>query len=230
MHTRDPRLVLYLGAFPGRKYTAIKECPHQRAEQYGHSGKTAEVLLKPRSGEDSFLCYPAKVAVCVTFHRKNWERNERVAAQACRISKTHSGVSSSQTKHSSETVQDGMLHAQLHPQSKVSCRGHIYYFRKESTNIDSHIHHREQSLQVRANRLVCWCDLSWRNIFNSTAELGSPSSLEQSFHWINFTVALGAFVSITRSCWFSWWPLRSIKQYFPITANSLFHDALLIKW
>ncbi|KAF5904564.1 Uncharacterized protein DAT39_005746, partial [Clarias magur] len=52
-----------------------KKHPHQSAQQYGHSGKNAEVLLKPQSGEDSFLCYRAKVAVCVTF-RRNEPREE----------------------------------------------------------------------------------------------------------------------------------------------------------
>lgn len=99
----------------GSKASTIKEHPHQRAQQYGHSGKTAEVLLKPRSGEDSFLCYCAKV--CVTFHRKNKERNERVDARACRISRTHSEFLHHK-QNSSETVQDVILHAQFHLLSK----------------------------------------------------------------------------------------------------------------
>lgn len=146
-HSHDPLLVLHLGAFPGRKQSEH----HKKAST--SKSPTIWPLRKNRRGfakasvrrgffpllpcQGSRLCYLSQKEL-----REKWKSRRSSMPNL----QNPQRVSSSQIKQSCETVQDVMLHAQLHPRTRVSSRGHIYYFWKESANINSHIQYREQSL------------------------------------------------------------------------------------
>lgn len=100
----------------------IKERPHQRAEQYGHSWKDAEVR---RRFFPLFLCQGGRPCNLSPIKLKEESKSRRLS------------MPNLQNRHRA-----------------MSWRGRVYYFRKESTDIESPIHRREQSLQVQANVLV----------------------------------------------------------------------------
>lgn len=186
----------------GSKASAIKERPHQRAEQYGHSGKNRRGFAKSSARGGFFpllrcqggrLCYLSR-----NERREKWK-------EASALQHAESPETRGEFLHPKQTVRDVMLHAQLHPLSEMSRRGHIYYFRKKSTNIESP-HPPPRTISINSGQhigLVMWFVMTKH--FQQRCAAQKPLVTSSKFPLNKLSQWLSQCAGI--NCWFSSRPI-----------------------